>query len=177
MKADVNSIAAIYDYVDENNGLLFQILRYTPKCFRERRPEKNAGWVWNLQGVRLVLYRLPQVMQAGTVLILEGEKDVETAYRLGLPPGVAATTSPLGAGQWRSEFSEFLRGKRVCICPDNDLPGQQHLKQIVRDLAGKAAEIRKITLPGIFKDLSAWEENGATPEQFAAMLLKAELVD
>lgn len=173
---EYSSIAATYDYFDEKGGLLFQTLRYDPKRFRDRRPDGKGGWIWNLEKVRLVLYRLPEVVKAGTVLILEGEKDVETAYRLGMPPAFAATTSPLGAGQWRSEYSESLRGKGVVLCTDNDKPGRQHMKQIIRDLRGKAAEIRKISLPGSVKDLSAWEETGATPEQFAALLRNAEPV-
>ncbi|MFA7468544.1 MAG: hypothetical protein WCY82_09795 [Desulfotomaculaceae bacterium] len=165
-----SSVVATYDYFDENNVLLFQVVRYEPKCFLERRPDGNAGWIRGLEQVRLVLYRLPEVMKAGSVLILEGEKDVETAYRLGLPAAFAATSSPMGAGQWRSEYSECLRGKRVLICPDNDKPGLLHMKQIIRDLTGKAAGIGKISLPGSVKDLSEWEQNGATPGQFAALL-------
>lgn len=80
-------IAATYDYVDESGTLLFQVVRYEPKAFRQRRPDEHGGWIWNLDTTRLVLYRLPDVLQAESVLVLEGEKDVETAYRLGLPDG------------------------------------------------------------------------------------------
>lgn len=156
--------------------MLFQIVRYEPKDFRNRQPDGQGGWIWGLDAVRLVLYRLPEVIEAPDVLILEGEKDVETAYRLGLPNLFAATSSPMGAGQWKSAYSELLRGKRVVICPDNDLAGKQHMKQIVRDLSGKAAEIRIMNIPETVKDLSEWEQAGGKGEEFAALIHSAERI-
>ena len=103
------SIIQVYDYQDETGDILFQTVRYAPKDFRQRRPYGKGGWIWNLQGVRLVLYRLPQIVEADTVLIVEGEKDVDAAYQLGLPSGYAATTSPMGAGKWKATYSEQLK--------------------------------------------------------------------
>jgi DNA primase len=170
-------IVATYDYVDEKGSLLYQIVRYDPKFFWDRRPDGSGGWIWNLGNVRLVLYRLSEVVKAETVLIFEGEKDVDTAYRAGLPAGFAATSSPLGAGQWRSEYSESLRGKRVIICPDNDKAGMGHMKQVIRDLTGKAAEIRRIVLPGSVKDFSEWVEAGAAHGQFTDLVRQAETIN
>ena len=167
-------LAESYDYVDEKGELLFQILRYEPKYFWQQSPDGTPAYP---DGVRLVLYRLPDVLQAGTVLILEGEKDVETAYKLGIPKGWAATTNPWGSGKWRSEFSEVLRGKRVIICPDQDRSGWRHLRQVTLDLVGKAAAIQILTLPNGAKDLSAWVEARGTAKQFAALLNSAPPID
>ena len=52
--------AAAYDYVDEQGDLLFQVVRFHPKGFKQRRPGARGGWVWNLRGTRRVLYRLPR---------------------------------------------------------------------------------------------------------------------
>jgi hypothetical protein len=49
-------IVQTYDYKDENNNLLFQVVRYIPKTFRQRRPNNKDGWAWNLKGVKQVLY-------------------------------------------------------------------------------------------------------------------------
>src|SRR5208282_4338470 len=59
-------IVARYDYHDEAGKLLFQCVRFEPKDFRQRRPypQKPGGWVWNLKGVRRVLYRLPELKAA-----------------------------------------------------------------------------------------------------------------
>lgn len=170
------TLTATYDYVDELGQLLYQVLRYEPKAFRQGRSDGRGGWIWNLAGVRLVLYRLPEVMKAETVLIVEGEKDVETAYQLGLPAGVAATTSVLGACQWRSEYSEMLRGRRVVIAPDNDRAGREHLGQIIRDLEGKATEIRVLKFPASARDLSDWVDKGGTAQQLVELIRTAQPV-
>jgi putative DNA primase/helicase len=52
-----------YCYVDENGELLFQVCRFVPKDFRQRRPDGRGGWTWNLDGVRRLLYRLPAVVE------------------------------------------------------------------------------------------------------------------
>ena len=132
-------IVAIYDYHDETGTLLFQAVRYEamgdkPKTFKQRRPDGAGGWVWNLSGVRRVLYRLPEliaaVQQGKTVFVVEGEKDVESLHALGF----AATCNPQGAGKWREEYSECLRGANVVILPDNDNAGRNHAAQVGQSL-------------------------------------------
>lgn len=54
-------IVARYNYVDETGELLFQCVRYMPKDFRQRRPDGNGDWIWDLKGTRRVLYRLPEI--------------------------------------------------------------------------------------------------------------------
>jgi len=39
-------ISATYDYRDEKGDLLFQVLRFEPKGFRQRRPKEGGGWNW-----------------------------------------------------------------------------------------------------------------------------------
>jgi 5S rRNA maturation endonuclease (ribonuclease M5) len=149
-------IVATYNYTDANGGLLFQVVRYVPKDFRQRRPDGSGGWVWNLKEREPVLYKLPHVMQASSVLIVEGEKDVETAYQLGLPDGWAATCNPMGAGKWRESYTEVLAGKHVVILPDADEPGEMHAIQVAHAVQGQAATVGRLTLPEGIKDLSLW---------------------
>lgn len=163
-------VAAVYDYTDASGALRFQVLRYRPKTFRTRRPDGQGGWHWGVEGCLPTLYHLPRVLTATTVLIVEGEKDVETAERLGLPEHWAATCSPFGVCHWHPQHSDMLAGKRVFICPDNDLPGQDHLFQVGLSLLGRASEIRVVTLPASSKDLSEWVEAGGDAAAFAALL-------
>ena len=51
------NIVATYDYRDESGTLLFQVVRFDPKDFRQRRPDGD-GWAWSVKGVRRVPYRL-----------------------------------------------------------------------------------------------------------------------
>lgn len=162
-------IIATYDYANSEGTILFQVVRFEPKDFRQRRPDGNGGWVWDLKGIQPVLYRLPEVLKADTVLVLEGEKDVETAYRFELPPGWAATCNPMGAGKWRSEFSDCLAGKPVVILPDADERGRQHGQQVAKSASDKASAVCMLSLPR-GKDLTEWAETGKTSEDFRTLL-------
>ena len=73
---------ATYDYIDESGGLLFQVVRFEPRGFAQRRPDGKNGCVWNLKETRLVLYHLPDVIKAESVLIVEGEKDADALHWL-----------------------------------------------------------------------------------------------
>jgi uncharacterized protein DUF3631 len=159
---------AIYDYLNEARDLLFQVLRYEPKGFSQRRPDGQGGWINNLDGVRRVTYRLPELLPAKDVVIVEGEKDVETARRL----GIVATCNPGGAGKWRPEFSEVLVGKNIVVIPDADEPGRAHARQVLASIAGKAASCKLLELPGT-KDLSEWTERGGIREQLLDLITSA----
>ena len=149
-------ITATYDYANETGQLLYQVVRFEPKDFRQRRPDGHGGWAWNLRDIEPILYKLSGVLAATSVLIVEGEKDVETAYRLGLPDGWAATCNPMGAGKWRDSYTAALYGKHAVIQPDADEPGETHGAQVALSLQGKAATVGWLTLPSGFKDLSLW---------------------
>jgi hypothetical protein len=154
-----------YDYVDEGGKLLSQVLRFDPKAFSQRRPDGQGNWISNLDGTRRVLYQLPEVIEAEQVLVVEGEKDVETARRF----GIVATCSPGGAGKWRAEYAEALSGKKIIIIPDADEPGRRHAQQILASLSGKASCLKLLELPGS-KDLSEWVERGGSRDQLLGLI-------
>ncbi len=101
-------IVAEYDYRDERGELLFQTVRFDPKDFRQRRPNGAGDWIWDLDGVRRVLYRTPEISSSAAsgdvVYVVEGQKDVETLRG----EGMIATCNPMGAGKWRREYAEQL---------------------------------------------------------------------
>lgn len=134
-------IVAEYDYVDEDGKLLFQALRFLPKDFRQRRPDGRGGWTWKLGGTRRVLYRLPQVIEAAAlgkpIYIVEGEKDVHALEGL----GATATCCPMGAGKWRAEYGEALRGAHARIIADDDEAGHAHADEIAEALDGIAESV------------------------------------
>jgi putative DNA primase/helicase len=161
-------ILAEYDYCDEKGALLFQVVRFDPKDFRQRRPDGNGGWTWRLNNTRRVLYRLPDLISASSVLLCEGEKDCETARGLGL----VATCNPHGAGKWRPEYSESLRGKRVCIIADADQPGRKHAQEVAASLHDKAQSLKVIEAPDA-KDLNEWVANGGTRDSLLELIRNA----
>lgn len=160
----INEVAT-YDYQDERGKLLFQVVRYEPKTFRQRRPDGKGGWSYGVEGVRKVLYRTPD-LAAGQdpVLVVEGEKDVETARTLGF----TAVTNVGGAGKWRDEYSRQLRGRTVVVIPDNDDVGIKHAADAVTSIAQHAKLVATVTLPD-GKDLSEWAGD-APPEEKSAEL-------
>jgi hypothetical protein len=65
----------------------------------------------------------PEILLAAAggeeVWVVEGEKDVHSLEEL----DKVATTSPGGAGKWKPEFAERLKGDRIRIVADDDEPG------------------------------------------------------
>jgi len=163
---------AAYDYTDETGQLLYQVCRFEPKIFRQRQPDGNDGWIHNTKNVRRVLYNLPAVIKSQTVGIVEGEKDANALIEI----DIVATTNCGGAGKWRDEYSETLRGKDVVIFGDDDEPGQKHLKQVVESLTGKARSIKIVTLRG-FHDISDFiaARPAATAKQAVDKLIEETL--
>lgn len=132
-----------YSYTDEHGAELFQCVRFEPKDFKQRHRRPDREWAWNLNGVRRVLYNLPAVIKAPMVFVVEGEKDADALNVLGL----TATTCPMGAGKWRSEYSESLRGKDAILIPDRDGKGIAHMHTVAKSLHGIASSIKWIDLP------------------------------
>ncbi len=128
-----------YAYVDERGQELFQCRRFEPKTFRQGHVQ-NGRWVGNLQGVRRVLYRLDrlQATGGGPVYVAEGEKDVHALEAAGL----RATCNPMGAGKWRPEYTECLRGFDVVLVRDRDKAGFEHVARVAREMMGVAASVR-----------------------------------
>jgi 5S rRNA maturation endonuclease (ribonuclease M5) len=119
-------IVSTYDYRNEQGELLMQVVRMEPKTFRQRRPD-GERWSWSVKDVRVVPYRLPELAAApdAVVYLVEGEKDADRLASLGL----VATCNAGGAGKWRKEHSEFLRGRHVVVLPDNDDAGREHARK------------------------------------------------
>jgi hypothetical protein len=149
-------IVAQYDYRDEAGNVVFQAVRYKPKDFKQRKPDSKGGWTWSVKGVRVVPYRLPELLAepARLAVVAEGEKDCDNLARI----DVLATTNAGGAGKWTAEHSEFLRGRRVVVLPDNDKAGRDHAQQVAQSLQGIAESVQIVELPGLPEkgDVSDW---------------------
>ncbi len=52
--AQAGRIVATYPYQDETGKLLFEVVRFDPKDFLQRRPDGKGGHIWKLDGVRRV---------------------------------------------------------------------------------------------------------------------------
>ena len=165
-------IRATYNYDDEQGHMLYQVVRYDPKSFRQRRPDGNGGWIWNLNDVPRVLYRLPGLIEAiacdRPVVIVEGEKDVDNLRKRDIP----ATCNSGGASKWRDEFAKRFTGANVIIIPDNDASGRAHAEQVAASIAPVARRVRVLHIALHWPecpekgDISDWLAAGGTPEAF-----------
>ncbi len=174
-KAAPGRIVATYPYLDAAGVLLFEVVRYEPKTFRQRRPDGPGKWLWKMDGLQLVLYRLPEVAAAAaagrTVYIAEGEKGADALVGLGL----VATCSPGGAGKWRAGYCGALAGADVVVLPDNDDAGQKHAAMVAASLRGAfgdAARVRLLPLPDLPPkgDVADWIASGGTAAMLESML-------
>lgn len=167
-----------YDYRDESGALLFQVCRFDPKDFRQRKPDGRGGWDWNVRGVRQVPYRLPELLAEPdrAVFVCEGEKDCDALATLGL----LATCNAGGAGKWRREFAQYIAGRTVVVLPDNDEAGRAHANDVLRSLLSVPAggEVYCIDLHGlpVKGDVSDWLAAGGAREELLALVDAAEPV-
>lgn len=166
------NIVAVYPYNDAKGKLLSEVCRLNPKSFRQRRPDPAAPdkRIWDLKGVELVPYRLPEMITAvkasETIFIAEGEKDVAAL----VANGFAATCNAGGAGKWQNDFARYFDGaKAVRIIADKDAPGRKHADTIAANLRGKAQSVKVIELPDVagrtVKDAHDFFEAGGTADQ------------
>jgi hypothetical protein len=167
-------IIATYDYHDASGKPVFQVVRYEPKDFRQRRPDGNGGWIWKMDGVEKVLFRLPEIRDAieGGEFIFqcEGEKDAHAMAERGL----SATCNPGGAGKWQHSYTETLRGADVVIIADKDKAGRDHAQLVAGKLRGVAKSVRVIELPDTkgkpVKDAADFFAAGGTAENLIAQV-------
>lgn len=160
-------LIATYDYTDTEGNLLFQKLRFVDengkKTFRQRRPV-DGGWEYNLDGIDQVLYHLPEVAGAiadgQTVVVVEGEKDVETLRGMGR----TATTMPGGAGKWRQEHTDALAGGNIVVVADNDDVGRSHALEVQQQLEAAGCTVRVMVPDGV-KDITDLIEAGGNLSQ------------
>lgn len=154
------TIVKNYPYQDETGREAYQVVRLEPKSFRQRHAV-DGKWVWGMEGIQRVLYRLPQVILAQTAWIVEGEKDADSLTELGF----VATCNVGGAGKWLDAYTDSLAGKDVILCGDNDEPGRKHVELVFESLSGKVKSAKIINLPTTIKDVSDFIKTFPTPAE------------
>lgn len=173
---------AIYKYVDANGRDYFEVVRYPGKQFQQRKKDAKGNWEYKTSDLKMVLYRLDEVIGSNEVCVTEGEKDADVlrtairAYYLSIAKSstrVAVTTSPRGAGKWQDHFAPYFTGKRVTIFQDNDEPGIKHAKQIAASVHRFANGVKIISLPGV-KDISEFLASGKTMEDVIEIVKQAK---
>lgn len=116
----------------------------------QRYDIQTEQYTTGLNGLKMPLYHLHRLSSANTVIIVEGEKDVETLERM----GYTATSSPNGAGsKWKSDYNKYLTGKSCIVLTDNDEAGEQAGIQTAESLAKSNISVKLIRATDIYKDI------------------------
>jgi hypothetical protein len=142
-------------YTDESGTPLYRVCKFGPRRWATFRPDASSesGWSPGITGVRRVLYRLPDILNRpydDPVWCCEGERDADTAARLGL---VATTTA--GNGWGRTDLSP-LRARRCIVVCDQDPAGYQlgRARAAVLRSAGALVDDEDIVWPRRVNDLT-----------------------
>jgi len=159
----------VFDYCDADGELISQTVRPggdKKRMYRRRpNPDNPDRYIRNAKGCTHVLYMLPEVLDSETVMVVEGEPDVQRVKQLNLRDSngdaVAVTTNANGAGKWKSEYTNQLRGKRVILCGDNDEDekGLRHMESVKMAIKAVAQDIKQVLLPMEYRDISHYLES------------------
>ena len=189
VQSKIKNLVESYIYQDkqEQNVLLVDKKRWTEngetkKGFSQSH-WRDGAWYFGTEladGSRLVpiLYRIPQMSKENqdTVLVLEGEKDVETA----LKHGFSATCTPMGAGK-ADHVKDWtpLRGKHVVVISDNDDPGYLHAREVSRLASRVAKSVKIIDFPWLPEggDFTDWIEQGGSREELLEIIKEIEPIE
>lgn len=162
-------LVCTYRYTDSRGALKFEVARLMQpngeKTFRQHRPVNPDGSGKCAFPIRLdvpaelrdrLIYRQPETeaaIRAGeTIYIVEGEKDADTMWGLGM----AATTNAGGGtkDKWKEGHTEHFKGAaEVIILPDNDSTGEGHGEEVYRAIAKVAKAVYIVHLREGYPDL------------------------
>lgn len=162
-----------YEYHDEKSQPLYRVVRRDGRGGKQIHQERwtGTGWASGATGVRLVPYRLPELLAsqpAEPVFVVEGEKCTDALAGI----GYIATTNPQGAGKWRADFAPHFKDRLIIVIPDNDEPGRRHAESIVASLGPVAKTIQIVILPGLPEkgDIADWLAMGHTRADLAELV-------
>lgn len=126
-------VVATFKYTDMGGNLLYVKERIQPgrngkgKEFTFKH-QKDGKWIFS-RGNEPVLYRLPEIIPAKEVFIVEGEAKVDLLHSWDL----TATCLDSGAkSPWKDEYVQYFAGKKVVICRTTTNPAKNMLQRLLR---------------------------------------------
>jgi len=128
---------------------------------RQIRPH-DGGWICKSMKSSRPLYHLPEVIEASSVVVCEGEKTADALRSIGL----AATTPSQGAMSPKKTDWSALAGKCVTISVDNDQAGREFGKLVIDLLPETVISVKVVELKDDWQELPVKGDAADWVEQF-----------
>jgi AAA domain len=178
-----------FEYRDAGGVTRFRKVRNLPgrlPRFWLEQPDGRGGWARGTKGANTaILYRIDEIAQAiaagRIVCVVEGEKDVDRLWRIGVP----ATCNAHGASdlgkkpKWCASHSAQLAGADIIVFNDNDAPGYAHADATCKLSLGIARRVRRLDLKDHWPDIpsggdvSDWLALGHSGDELATLIAAA----
>jgi 5S rRNA maturation endonuclease (ribonuclease M5) len=120
-----------------------------------------------------VLYNAHRISTAGTVVIVEGEKDADsiTNLHLGGYGGETIGATSGGSGSWQPKLAKQLCDKVVIVMPDNDAPGEAYAEAVKASLDAQSIKYKTVSFAGTgSKDVTEYLSNGHTADELVQFI-------
>jgi len=172
----LGSIVSDYRYIGLDGNPVMRVTRHSPKTFRQWRPDGGGGWLAGVEGVKKVLYRLPELKGNSVVFVVEGEKDVDRLSDI----GVVATCNVGGASTWSTDYVQQLIAvgvERVVVLSDNDAAGKKHAHEIAESSFNAGLKVKLMALDGLPDkgDVSDWLDAGHSKDDLFSLVKSTEV--
>ncbi len=178
-------IVKTYNYLNLDESLRFQKIRYEPKKFAYRKPataeikEKyGLDWIYKdvFKDISHQLYKIDIMTtlkdKKCEIIIDESEKNVEYLLQEGY-----IATCPSNTNVWGDEWNQYFKGKDVILIPHNDAKGVEFNLKIFSEIAVDVNSLKIINLEvsDSKDDLLDWiEKSNGTLEKFNDLISAAE---
>lgn len=168
-----------YKYTDKDGQYLYSKVRFESESGGKKEIRYAAiddiGDTYKYIEIKDIktLYKLSELLKTAAdvpVYYCEGEKDVDTMRSLGF----AATTAG-GASDWRKEYAQYFKGRRVIILQDNDKPGERLREQVTKDVLKYAFKVVWLTTSEReHGDVTDYIDDGGSAESLKELVTAAE---
>lgn len=159
--------SGVWEYRIQTGQRLFFVARYDiPNEKKQFRPwvfTEFGRWKNKYPQEPRPLYRLPELLlnKKRPVLVVEGEKSADAAYKL-LGKVYDVTTWPCGGNSWNLVDWSPVYGRKVLLWPDSDTPGIDTGKRIAQFLSINGCQVKVLDV----KANGGWDAADALYEGF-----------
>ena len=156
----------LHRYHDKDGNHIFTVVvwKFSPEKKEARQIRKHeGGWICKAMKAARPLFHLPDVIEASSVIVCEGEKTSEALRSIGL----VATTPSQGAMSPKKTDWSVLADKCVTITVDNDDAGREFGKLVIDLLPESVVSVKVVELKDDWPELPVKGDAADWVEKFS----------